>query len=91
MNSKRFYPVFILVLAISCISLFLFLPGCKTTPKDGMDETASNAAKEGTLEAAKRMLKLDDYHEFEKAEFRFIAVRIWRMADVEVAGWLAQL
>lgn len=91
MKSERFYPLILMMLALCCFSLIPLLSGCKTSPKAGDSDHSSKASVESTLDAAKRMLKLDDYHEFEKAEFRFIAVRIWRMADVEVAGWLAQL
>lgn len=43
------------------------------------------------LEDAKAMLRLDDYQTFEKAEFRFLALKLWRKGDVQIAGWLAQL
>jgi len=62
------------------------------TPAATSDNSAlSPVSTEELLASAKQMLRMDDFREFEKAEFRFLAVRLWRAQDAEIAGWLAQL
>jgi|GEM_PF-5174832 len=94
MFSKSCFKVLVTTFTLA---LFLAIAGCGTTDKgagkkaDVKGKKTARQSLETTLESAQNMLRMDDYRDFEKAEFQFIAVRIWKMEDVKVAGWLAQL
>ncbi len=76
------------------VSLQVFFSGCATKQQKKPDEAAKSGLlinAEEIMQTAQRTLRLDDYREFEKAEFRFLALRFWKTEDVQLAGWLAQL
>jgi tetratricopeptide (TPR) repeat protein len=45
----------------------------------------------GNWDAARHMLKLDDFRKFENAELHFLMLRVKDRENVELAGWFAQL
>ena len=88
------------LVAVSLSAIFIGLVagglvGCHTAHKGAekpvMVQVEMPQGSDQVLEEAKTMLRLDDYQAFEKAEFRFLALRFWRKEDVQIAGWLAQL
>ena len=43
------------------------------------------------LSSAKHMVRMDNFREFDRAEFQFLALRVFKTEDVQLSGWLAQL
>lgn len=79
------------LLFLVCAALWL-CGGCASAPVPTLDrEEVITSEHDELLIAAQRMVRSDDYREFERAEFRLVALRIWRSEDVTIATWLAQL
>ncbi len=45
----------------------------------------------GKLQDAEKMLRLDDFRNFEEAEINFLTLRLYNRENTHIAGWLAQL
>jgi tetratricopeptide (TPR) repeat protein len=88
-RSQQSFPV---RFALLLIGFAILAVSCTTAPEPKQESTKSRVPdQEELLASAQHMLRMDDYRQFDKAEFRLIALRVWRTEDIVVAGWLAQL
>ncbi len=67
------------------------LSACDTQQEARARDILNTSEYGGNLKTAERMLRLDDFREFEQAEVHFLMLRLKDRDDVHTAGWLAQL
>ncbi len=79
-----------IAMLLLCLSL-LGLSACETLEERQARETMTAWFKGGDLEKAERLLRLDDYRQFQQAEINFITLRLKDRDNPILAGWLAQL